>query len=182
MKTWFLFLAVIVVMGFPASVWAAPQEPGSALSLQPIVHILHTQKQDKGNLTYIHSSDSLGTVIGPHLILTHNHFGATFGTLPDETLDISDSTGKSFRACVADVKRITIDLGARCCSNSQHDRSDCPAARRPGRDQSPHGGCLADRELLGQCQSAADHQGLSTPPDGERDCHAGGSPTHYQSG
>ena len=95
MKTWTIFLAVIVVMGFPASVLAAPQEPGSAPSLQPIVHIVHTQAQDRGNSVAIHTSDSLGTVIGPHLILTHNHFGATFGTLPDETLDISDSTGKS---------------------------------------------------------------------------------------
>ena len=43
--------------------------------------------------------------------MTHNHFGVTFGTLPDETLDISDSMGKSFRVRVADVKRIAIDRG-----------------------------------------------------------------------
>jgi hypothetical protein len=111
MKIKFTVLAVIIASSLPANVLAAPQEPGSAPSLQPIVHIVDTQKQDRGNLTYIHSSDSLGTVIGPHLIVTHNHFGATFGTLPDETLDISDSTGRSFRVRVAEVKRIAIDRG-----------------------------------------------------------------------
>jgi hypothetical protein len=111
MKTWTIFLAVIAMLNFPANALAAPQEPGSAPSFQPIVHIVHTQKQDKGNLTYIHSSSSVGTVIGPHLILTHNHFGVAFGTLPDETLDIRDRTGRSFQVRVAEVKRIAIDRG-----------------------------------------------------------------------
>ena len=111
MKTWFIFLTVIVILGFPAGVLAAPQEPGSELSIQPIVHIIHTQPQDQGSLVYIHESDSLGTVIGPHLVLTHNHFGATLGTLPNETMTFIDAAGMSVRVRVAEVKRIAIDRG-----------------------------------------------------------------------
>ena len=111
MKTWFIFLTVIVILGFPGSVLAAPQDPGSAPSLQPIVHIVHTRSHDIGNLVFIDRGDSLGTVIGPHLILTHNHFGATLGTLPNETFDFIDSTGRSFRVRVAEVQRIAIDRG-----------------------------------------------------------------------
>jgi hypothetical protein len=111
MKTWFIFLTVIITLGFPASVFAAPAEPGSAPNLQSIVHIVHTQTLTKDNGVFIHTSNSLGTVIGPHLILTHNHFGATLGTLPDETFTFTDSAEKGYHMRVADVKRISIDRG-----------------------------------------------------------------------
>jgi hypothetical protein len=57
-------------MGLPASVWAAPQEPGDAPSLRPIVHIIDARLLNKDGRVLMHTSESLGTVIGPHLILT----------------------------------------------------------------------------------------------------------------
>ena len=95
----------------PAGVLAAPQEPGSVSSLQAIVQIIHTREQRKGNSLLIQEGASLGTVIGPHLVLTHNHFGATLGTLPNETFTFTDSTGLTFRVRVDEVKRIAIDKG-----------------------------------------------------------------------
>jgi hypothetical protein len=57
-------------MGLPVSVWAAPQEPGDAPSLRPIVHIIDARLLNKDGRVLMHTSESLGTVIGPHLILT----------------------------------------------------------------------------------------------------------------
>ena len=111
MKTWLISLILIVLLAFPRSALAAPQEPGSAPAIQGIVHIVHVQPQQKGNARVIHETASLGTVIGPHLILTRNHFGTALGTLPNETFTISDSTGRSAIVRVADVTRIAIDRG-----------------------------------------------------------------------
>jgi hypothetical protein len=111
MKNWFIFITIIVLLAAPVSALAAPSEPGSAPSLQPIVQIIHRQELWKDNSLHIYERDSLGTVIGPHLILTHNHFGATLGTQPKETFTIRDSAGRSAHVRVADVKRIALDRG-----------------------------------------------------------------------
>jgi hypothetical protein len=109
MKNWFISITIIVLLATPVSALAAPQEPGSAPAIQGIVHIVHAQPLQKGSARVIHETGSLGTVIGPRLILTHNHFGAALGTLPNETFTISDGTGRSAVVRVADVKRIAID-------------------------------------------------------------------------
>jgi hypothetical protein len=111
MKNWFISITIIVLLATPVSALAAPQEPGSAPAIQGIVHIVHAQPLQKGSARVIHETGSLGTVIGPRLILTHNHFGAALGTLPNETFTISDGTGRSAVVRVADVKRIAIDRG-----------------------------------------------------------------------
>ncbi len=116
MKTWFISITLIIffgVNGLGATSQPAPVEarPAPALPGQAVVQIVRTWEQLEGNTIAIARGKSLGTVIGPHLILTHNHFTATLGTLPGETLSIVDHAGRSYSLHPADVKPIPLDQG-----------------------------------------------------------------------
>lgn len=118
MKTWFISIAIIFLFSVPGIILAAPKEPDALDSQpapsvpgQPTVQIIHTREQQQGNSIVIYQGKSLGTVIGPHLILTHNHFGADLGTSPSEKLTFVDNAGRATRVRVADVKLMVAGNG-----------------------------------------------------------------------
>ena len=87
MKTWFISITVSIafsVIGLGAiskpgqyDTGSAPQVPGKAL-----VQIVRTWERQSGNARMRVEEMSLGTVIGPHRILTHNHFTGAWGRNP----------------------------------------------------------------------------------------------------
>jgi hypothetical protein len=116
MKTWFISIVLIVFFGVTGSgliSQPAPADarPAPALPSQAIVQIIHTRERRTGNSIEIVQGTSLGTIIGPRLILTHNHFSGGLGTLPNETVTIIDSTGRSFPMRTTDVKQVAFDTG-----------------------------------------------------------------------
>jgi hypothetical protein len=116
MKTWFIFLAAIFFFGvngvsamskpMPSEAHPAPQVAG-----QGLVQIVRTWERQAGSARVRVEEMSLGTVIGPHLILTHNHFIGGLGTLPNETLSIVDNAGRTYQLRIADVKPVALDKG-----------------------------------------------------------------------
>lgn len=118
MKTWLISFALIVLLSVNGNVLAATEEPGTS-DAQPVattpgqatVQIIHTRVQQKGDVLVQQQSTSLGTVIGPHLILTHNHFGAGLGTSPTEKMTFIDRAGRTVSVRVADLTLIVAGHG-----------------------------------------------------------------------
>ena len=116
MKTWFISITVSIVfsvIGFGAiskpgqyDTGSAPRVPGKAL-----VQIVRTWERQSGSARVRVEEMSLGTVIGPHRILTHNHFTGGVGTQSNETLSIVDQTGRVIPQPVATVKAVVLDKG-----------------------------------------------------------------------
>ena len=117
MKTVLIFLTVFVLLS--ANGLALAQEPNTQhaafevvrSSSLSIVKIEHTWERQEGNLIYRTTVPSLGTVVGPNTVLTHNHFGAALGTRPNETMTFTDSAGKATHVQLADLTLIAIDAG-----------------------------------------------------------------------
>ena len=120
MKKLMIFLTTLVMLGMNGL--AVAQEPNpshpiggtagaSSLSAPSVVKIKHTWERVEGNLAYRTSVPSLGTVIGPHTILSHNHFDASMGNLPNESMVFIDNSGKSVSVRYADMKATPIDGG-----------------------------------------------------------------------
>ncbi len=100
MKTWFIFIAVIFFFGVNGVSAMSKPEPGEAhpapqVAGQGLVQIVRTWERQAGSARVRVEEMSLGTLIGPHLILTHNHFVGSLGTLSNETLSVTDNAGRS---------------------------------------------------------------------------------------
>jgi hypothetical protein len=80
--------------------------PSSAL-----IKIEHDWDCQKGNVVTRMQGDSLGTAIGPNIILTHNHFAGALGTLPNEVMTFTDTNGKAITIPVADLVLVPVDKG-----------------------------------------------------------------------
>ena len=65
----------------------------------------------KGNVVTRMQGDSLGTAIGPNIILTHNHFAGALGALPNEVMTFTDTAGKTATFPVANLVLVPIDKG-----------------------------------------------------------------------
>jgi hypothetical protein len=116
MKTWFIFIATIFFFGINGvSAMSKPESgdahPAAQVVSQALVQIVRTWERQAGSSRVRVEEMSLGTVIGPHLILTHNHFTGGLATLPNETLSIVDNTGRIYRLRAADVKPVALDKG-----------------------------------------------------------------------
>jgi hypothetical protein len=116
MKTWFIFIATIFFFGVNGvSAMSKPESgdtyPAPQVASQALVQIVRTWERQAGSSRVRVEEMSLGTVIGPHLILTHNHFTGSLGTLPNETLSVADNAGRSYRLSVANVKPVALNKG-----------------------------------------------------------------------
>ncbi len=116
MTAWFILIAVIFFFGVNGVSTMSKPEPGGArpaaqVAGQGLVQIVRTWERQAGSARVRVEELSLGTVIGPNLILTHNHFSGSLGTLPNETLSVTDNAGRSYQLRVADVKLVALDKG-----------------------------------------------------------------------
>lgn len=80
----------------------APQTiSDSATVSSAAVRIVHTWHEQKNGVTYRHTGASLGTVIGPGVILTHNHFDFHPESRAGEALTFVTVSGKMFTLPIA---------------------------------------------------------------------------------
>jgi hypothetical protein len=101
MKRLIVLIAAITMAGIGSL--NATQPANSANSIGPVaadvtqstVIIRHTWKQMRSDGRYDISAKSLGTAIGPDLILTHNHFDQPLGHLPKELFTFDDAVGRT---------------------------------------------------------------------------------------
>ena len=91
-----------------------PKAAASAPALEPMpatVQIVHTWQSITHQTVYQATAESLGTVIAPHLILTHNHYGDTLGHQSAGMLEIMDSAHHVWRVPVAKAQLLMINAG-----------------------------------------------------------------------
>jgi hypothetical protein len=113
MSKWVILMTVLVVLGVSQPVVSAETEQLAAKAPSPAtVKIERVWRQQSHGAPYRFTARSLGTVIGPNWILTHNHFGIPLG-LTDDTLAITDSAGRSTNWRAADVQLIIMSAGTR---------------------------------------------------------------------
>ena len=92
----------------------SPKAATSAPALEPMpatVQIVHTWQSTASQTVYEATAESLGTVIAPHLILTHNHYGYTLGRQSSGMLAITDSAHHVWRVPVAKAQLVMINAG-----------------------------------------------------------------------
>lgn len=112
-----ILIAMLVALSLHNPVWAegtTALDSTSRVTNDPVpftVKIYHTWKQPKANALYDFSDESLGTLVGPDTIVTHNHFSPPLGRLPDEAFIFEDSIGRSIRWRAIDLKLMVIDAG-----------------------------------------------------------------------
>src|SRR5512143_1385583 len=116
MKTWFISITASImfsVIGLGAISNPGSHNTGSAplISGKALVQIVRTWERQSGNARVRVEEMSLGTVIGPHRILTHNHFTGGVGTQSNETLSIVDQMGRVLPQPIAEVKALALDKG-----------------------------------------------------------------------
>ena len=114
MKTWSICIIIsIVFVGMGLGAISKPQtveaRPGPQALDRSLVQIVRTWEKQKGSVRVTVEEMSLGTVIGTHRILTHNHFTGGLGTQPNETLSIVDQAGRIFPASISEVKGVALD-------------------------------------------------------------------------
>lgn len=83
-----------------------------SVAVQPVtVRILHTWKQSQGGTLRGYRDESLGTIIAPDLILTHNHFSQSQSTWLEETFIFEDEVGRSIRWQPRNLQLMAVDAG-----------------------------------------------------------------------
>ncbi len=75
------------------------------------VKIVNTEQRLSGQTAYQVTASSLGTVIAPHLILTHDHYKDTLGQQSSGMLEITDSAHHAWRVPVAKAQLVMINAG-----------------------------------------------------------------------
>jgi hypothetical protein len=117
MKRLILLIAVIVmtVVGnlsvTPTAASASPIGQASVIVPPVNVRILHTWKQSQGGALRDYRDESLGTIIAPDLILTHNHFSRPQPTWLEETYLFEDEWGRSVRWQPRSLQLTALDAG-----------------------------------------------------------------------
>ena len=94
--------------------WALPAatSPAAAQDSTPAaVKIVCTWQRTSGQLAYDVTVNSLGTVIAPNIILTHNHYGLTLGRRLSDSLVITDKAGHTWHWRAVDAQLIVINAG-----------------------------------------------------------------------
>ena len=117
MKRLILLIAVMVIAG--ASSLSMAQIPASATPTRltvtdpkPItVKIHYTWRQTFDGKLYDCAGTSLGTFIGPDLILTHNHFSPQLGHLAEELFTFQDEQGRTAQWRPRDLQLIALNAG-----------------------------------------------------------------------
>ena len=117
MKRLIALIAVIAIASIgslSATQTATSASPISqqTVAAQPVtVRIQHTWKQWQGGALLDFKDESLGTIIAPDLIFTHNHFSQPVGRLPEEAFYFEDDWGRSIQWRPRDLRLTTINAG-----------------------------------------------------------------------
>ena len=82
-----------------------------AIDLGATVRLEHRWDVQQGSDVVVAIGYSLGTVIGPQTILTHNHFDPNTGKLNNEWMSVAESDGDIAQLPLADMALDPIDKG-----------------------------------------------------------------------
>lgn len=112
-KTFAIVFAVIAVV-IRNAVW--PEQNVAASALQPtdgtsVVQIVHSWVEPTTDGQSPQSRLSHGAAIGPHTILTHNHFSRAAGAGAHETMTFRGADGQAMTLALNDVILEAIDAG-----------------------------------------------------------------------
>lgn len=110
---------VTQLAAWPTNILAAPAalpahvlgDPQPATGLAATVRIEHRWDVQQGSDVTTVIAYSLGTVIGPQTILTHNHFDPNTGKLDNEWMAVAESDGDIVQLSLADMALDPIDKG-----------------------------------------------------------------------
>lgn len=101
MKRLILLITAIATAGIIGLSWtrtavsASPMSQ-SGVAVPPVnVRILHTWKLSQGGRVHAYQDESLGTIVAPDLLLTHNHYSRPQLTWVEETYFFEDVWGRS---------------------------------------------------------------------------------------
>lgn len=117
MKTQIVILTVVVSLSVSGlalaqNMTATVNKGGATYTPSPaLIKIEHYWDCQKGNVVTRMQGDSLGTAVGPNIILTHNHFARPLGALPNEGMTFTDTDGKTIEVPVANLVLVPIDQG-----------------------------------------------------------------------
>ena len=112
MIKWLMFstISILLVMAGQALQTTAASAP----TLDPTsatVKIVRTWQRSDGQAVYEVTEESLGTVIAPNLILTHDHFGIPFGARAPGLLALGDNAQHSWRWRATAAQLMAINAG-----------------------------------------------------------------------
>jgi hypothetical protein len=111
MSKWVILITALVVLSVSRPALTTETAPLAAEASMPAtVKIELTWQQQSSRVTYAITGKSLGTLMGPNLILTHNHFNVPPGALATGTLTVTDQAGRSRQWRTAEVQLISIDV------------------------------------------------------------------------
>ncbi len=117
MKKWMLLITVVVLLSVngladaASTATSAPAMASTDASFLATVQIEHSWDYRQGSHVYHIIYPSLGTVIGPNLILTHNHYTEAPATAMNETMAFRDSRGVVVEFRIAELQGMRIDGG-----------------------------------------------------------------------
>lgn len=88
-----------------------PVVAGPAACPAGTIRIVHTYTDRQGGTPTQHMVNSLGTAVGPHVVLTHNHFVRRPEPGRGETLTIVECSGETTRLAVDQLAFVAVDAG-----------------------------------------------------------------------
>ena len=112
MIKWIILSASVILLAIAGL--ALPKTAASAPALDAMpatVKIVHTWRITTTQAVYKATGASLGTVIAPKIILTHNHFGSTLDRQPSGALVVMDKANHAWRGQATDTHLIAINAG-----------------------------------------------------------------------
>jgi hypothetical protein len=110
MVKWINFILALLLFGAIGLMLTTAESP-SAQGVSPAsVRIVYKWQLKSGATPYDITVNSLGTVIAPRVILTHNHYGFSLGRRPSDTLTITDLAGHTWRGRALDAQLIVINV------------------------------------------------------------------------
>jgi hypothetical protein len=106
-------MAMVSVSILSAAPVASASPIGQASVIVPPVNvrILHTWKQSQGGALREYRDESVGTIIAPDLILTHNHYSRPQPTWVEETYFFEDVWGRSVQWQPRSLRLTALDAG-----------------------------------------------------------------------
>jgi hypothetical protein len=109
MAKWISFILALMLVAAIGLMLSTAESP-SAQGVSPAaVRIVYSWQHNNGATASDITVNGLGTVIAPHVILTHNHYGLSLGRRPSDTLVIMDKAGYTWRGRAVDAQLIVIN-------------------------------------------------------------------------
>lgn len=105
-------LGAIFILLSASAVLATVTAPVAAQGSTPAaVHIACMSQHGEAHSVFQATIKSLGTLIAPNVILTHNHYGPALGQQPADMFAITDKSGHVWQWRASDVQLIVINAG-----------------------------------------------------------------------